>query len=50
MSNEKQYGVLHEIGDYYQPKKLNDDDNHRLNEQLNNTDDNKDKSKRYGNE
>ena len=26
MSNEKQYGVLHEIGDYYQPKKLSDDE------------------------
>lgn len=51
MSNEKQFGVLHEIGDYYQPKKLSDDDNHRINEQLNNTDDDKDKyPKKYGNE
>lgn len=49
MSNEKQYGVLHEIGDYYQPKKLSDDDNHRINEQLN-TDDNDNNSKKYGNE
>ena len=49
MSNEKQYGVLHEIGDYYQPKKLSDDDNNRINEQLN-TDDKDNNSKKYGNE
>lgn len=49
MSNEKQYGVLHEIGDYYQPKRLSDDDNHRINEQLN-TDDKDNNSKKYGNE
>lgn len=49
MSNEKQFGVLHEIGDYYQPKKLSDDDNRKINEQLN-TDDKDNNSKKYGNE
>ena len=32
---EKQYGILHEIGDYYQPKLLTNDDNKKINEQLN---------------
>ncbi len=32
---EKQYGVLHEIGDYYNPKPLSDEDNKKINEQLN---------------
>lgn len=32
---EKQYGVLHEIGDYYDPKPLSDEDNKKINEQMN---------------
>ena len=33
--DNKQYGVLHEIGDYYQPKKLSEEDNRAINEQMN---------------
>jgi len=32
----KQYGVLHEIGDYSQPQKLNEEENKQVNEQVNN--------------
>jgi hypothetical protein len=32
---DKEYGVIHEIGDYYKPKKLSDEDNRAVNEQLN---------------
>lgn len=35
MSQDKQYGVLHEIGDYYQPKPLSPEDNRAINEQIN---------------
>ena len=31
---EKQYGVIHEIGDYYDPKPLSDEDNKKINEQI----------------
>ncbi len=41
MSDQKQYGVLHEIGDYYQPKKLTEEDNKAINEQMNREDQNK---------
>lgn len=47
MNNDKQYGVLHEIGDYYQPKKLDEEDNKAINEQMKKTaDDNKDDDKK----
>lgn len=36
--DEKKYSVLHEIGDYYNTKELNDKDNKIVNEQLNKQD------------
>ena len=38
---DKQYGVLHEIGDYSAPRPLNDDDNRAVNEQMSQQDDDK---------
>ena len=31
----KQYTILHEIGDYYHPVELNESDNKKINEQVN---------------
>lgn len=32
---DKQYGVLHEIGDYSAPRTLSEEDNKTVNEQVN---------------
>ena len=42
--DNKQYTVLHEIGDYYQPSPLSEEDNKRINEQVKQSE--KDKSKK----
>ena len=31
---DKEYGVIHEIGDYFKPQKLNEEDNKAVNEQV----------------
>ena len=43
----KQYTILHEIGDYYHPVELNESDNKKINEQVNqsNNTDNKEENK-----
>lgn len=46
----KQYIVLHEIGDYYQPQPLSEKDNKIINEQMNKKDSLEEKKKRILNE
>lgn len=35
--DKKEYGVIHEIGDYYHFKPVSKEDNEKLNEQFNST-------------
>lgn len=43
--DNKEYGVIHEIGDYSAPRKLSEEDNQAVNEQLRKDKDNKDARK-----